>query len=146
MMAKKQRDVVHIPNAPNEADLQNRLLANQLRAMPEPMTICISRLGPVHMPGDESDEAEVAPPHYEIEHKPSPLAVVSWEVPGVPEASECTWFCDACETEHTDEQRNGQCCPNCGRHLEPAAERPRLLVAVRPCARCGVVYLDKRRV
>lgn len=134
-MAKKRRDVVRVPN---EADVQNRLLANQLRAMPEPATICSSW-------DPESTNDDIRIQHHR-EHVPSPMVIVSWDVQGVNRGSECTWFCDACETACTDEQRNGQCCPKCGRHLEPGVERAHLVVAVRPCIRCGVVYLDKQRI
>ena len=128
---KKQRDVVAI-KAPIP-DLQDRLLANAFRAMETPATVCVSR-GPV----------------YEDEHQPSPFVIVKWTVAGVSPKVEGlgfdTWFCDFCETEMTSEERNGQCCYECGRHVEPAADRPRLIIAIRPCLRCGVVYLDKQHV
>lgn len=131
MTKKRQRDVAQIASAP---EAHNRLLANQLRAMVPPSLICVSREG-------LTETTKI-----DTEHEPSPLVVVQWSIDGVPPDSEYTWYCDACELGLTDEGRNGQCCPTCGRHLEPAAERPRLVVAIRPCIRCGVVYLDKQHV
>lgn len=134
MAKKRQRDVTQIPAA--EADVQNRLLANQLRAMEMPAVLCSSL-------DRKSTSENIIVQHYD-RHQPSPLSIVTWTIAGVPPDNGCAWFCDACELGMTDEQRNGQCCPKCGRHVEPAAERPRLVVAVRPCVRCGVVYLDKQ--
>lgn len=131
MGKKRRRDVV--PVKADHAEIRNRLFANQLRSMPAPNSICLSRAAP--------DSAEPFAVH--DEHTASSLVITSWTVAGVPKDSSLAWFCDACESACTDEDRNGKCCPSCGHLVLPASDRPLTIVAVAPCLRCGLVFLAK---
>lgn len=112
-----------------EAEMRDRVFAKVLRDLPKPAYDCVGQK----------------------QHKGANFTIVEWRTEGT--GADDDWWCDACEipirhdTPELKVSTNGQ--PRCGKCESPlveAAQRRPVVVKVRPCIRCGVVFWDRMEV
>lgn len=112
-----------------EEAMRDRVFAKMLRALPKPAYHC----------GEHKS------------HQPANFTIVEWRTEGT--GADDDWWCDACElairndTPELQFSTNGQPrCSKCSIPLVEAAMRRPVVVKVRPCLRCGVVFWDRMEV
>lgn len=126
--------------ATGEAEMRDRVFAKMLRNLPEPNYQC------------------GLPPSRQ-QHKGADFAIVEWRTEGT--SADDDWWCDECElpirnntdmikkgTDTIKASANGQPprCAKCESPLVDAGQRRPVVVKVKPCLRCGVIFWDRMEV
>lgn len=108
---------------------RDRVFAKMLRGLPKPTYRC---------GGHKS-------------HRPADFTIVEWRTEGTKTGDD--WWCDECEmpirndTPLLQVSANGTPrCAKCSMPVIEAGQRRPVVVKVRPCLRCGVVYWDRMAV
>lgn len=113
-----------------EAKMLDRVFAKVLRNLPDPTYVC---------PSDPDGK-----------HRGANFTLVEWRTEGT--GANDDWWCDACETAI----RNGTTdlyikgvqpqCTKCHSPLVEAGQRRPVVVKVRPCLQCGLIFWEHTEV
>lgn len=120
-----------------ENKMRNRVFAKMLRNLPNPAYLCA--------PTDDVANANAR-------HTPAGFTMVEWRTDGT--STNDNWWCDACElpirndTDMLKASANGKppLCAKCESPLVDAGLRRPVVVKVRLCLRCGLIFWDRMEV
>ena len=112
-----------------EAEMRDRVFAKMLRNLPKANYRCAGQK----------------------QHKGADFTIVEWRTEGT--STDDDWWCDACElpirngTDMIKASTNGQPrCAKCDSPLVDAGQRRPVVVKIKPCLRCGMVFWDRMEV